>query len=71
MVMSALPTAKTPRHRFGDELALIDEVALIVDCHDYRQRNTAGPAGGGAARATQRENGYSVHYGLGRLYARG
>jgi hypothetical protein len=30
------PHSQDPRHRFGDE------VALIVDCHDYRQRNTAG-----------------------------
>jgi hypothetical protein len=29
----------------------------------------ACPGGGGAARATQRENGHSVHYGLYRLYA--
>jgi hypothetical protein len=36
------PHCQDPRHRFGDEVALIDEVVLIVDCHDYRQKNTAG-----------------------------
>src|SRR4030095_12690360 len=54
---------RAPRTRFGDE------VALIVDCHGDRQRNSRAVRGGGAARATQRENGRSVHYGLDRVYA--